>query len=230
MMAVVVVVVCGQRENGLALLVGQHVGRHGLVVRHPSDVVDEVGNVVRLRNHQHDVHLLFVCQQLQQFFQLVARLGIEPDEGVVHDKQPWGGEERLGELEFAQFAAREGDDVLVEQRLHVEQLVQVLLQLSALLAVRSCQQIGALQQFAHGGCLVVNVVLVPSQLQIVLAVHVRSVRVAEGDISYFVRGQLSAHLFYVLCLAARIESGYGCDVHRPGCRVFVFRCKVTNKQ
>ena len=208
LLAVVVVVVVGQVENGLSLLFAQYLGRHfllvGVVVGNPSilgglgvvgnlgNMTDKLGNVVRLRQYQHDLDVTLGGQDPQQFLQLVSGLGVQSDERIIHDKELRVGKQCLCQLKLSQFTTREGDNILVEKLLHVEQLVQVGLQGPALWGVLTSQAICLFQQFAYGRRLVVDVVLVPAQLQVILSVHVHTIRICKGDIAHTVGGQLFA--------------------------------------
>ena len=68
----------------------------------------------------------------------------------------------------------------------MKEFIELVAQLVSLCGVFPSHQIGSLQQFAGRWCLVVNVVLVPAQLQIILSVHVWPIRVAEGNVAYTV--------------------------------------------
>ena len=150
----------GQFQQGLSLLVAQHMGRDGLLVGivvrnvsilgmccifwslHLNHLAHKCRYVVGLREYQHHFHVAVLCQYQQQFLQLVARLGIQSDEGIIHDQQLRTGKQGLGQLKLPQLTTRQGDDILVQQTLHVEQLIQVFLQLPSLFSVLTCQQIG----------------------------------------------------------------------------------------
>ena len=150
MLAVVVVVGIWQRQYGIALIVRQHVWRYGLLFSNPLYFADKRGYVVGLRHDEHDLHVALVGQHVQKRFQLVARLGVEADKGVVHDEQRRVGKERLCQLELSQLAARQRDDVFVQQCLHVEHAVQMVAQLAAVGIVLAGHQEGFLQQFTDG--------------------------------------------------------------------------------
>ena len=68
----------------------------------------------------------------------------------------------------------------------MEKLIELSLQLPALFAVGSCQQVGTLKKLADSRRLMVYVVLIPTQLQIILSVNIHSIRVCKGDIAHSV--------------------------------------------
>ena len=143
---------------------------------------DEVGNFVRLGQHQYHLQPLLPCQHRQQLLQLVARLGIQSDKGILHDEHLRVAEQRSRQLEFSQLAARQQYQILVEQRLHSEQLVDMPLQRPPFRCVLTSQSVGLLQFLPHGGGLLADLHLVPALLQEVSTVVVTSVSVAEGDV------------------------------------------------
>ena len=152
---------------------------------------------------------MLLRQQLQQLLQLVTGLRIESDKRIIHDEQTGIGKQRLGQLELPEFPAGEGDDIFVKEWLHVEEVIQVALQLTALLAILSSQPVGFLQEFPDIGSLRVDVMLVPSQLQVVCLIHGRSVRVAKSDVAQTVTRHLPAQHFDILRLTASVTS-YDC--------------------
>ena len=198
----------GQVENGLSLLFAQYPGRNfllvGIVVGNSiiyyglrifgnhRYLADKVRDVVRFRQNQHHLDITLGGQYPQQFLQLIPGLSIQSDKRVVHDEQFRIGKQRLCQLELPQFTTRECDDILVEELLHVEQLVQVGLQSPAFRGILTRQPIGLFQQFTHRRSFVVDVMLVPTQLQVILSVYIHTIRIREGDIAYPVRGQLFA--------------------------------------
>ena len=83
---------------------------------------------------------------------------------------------------FLQFAAAQEYDVLIQQVFEMEQLIEALLELSALRGILASQQERLFQLLAHGGCLFVDLHLVPALLQEVGAVVVAPVGIAECNV------------------------------------------------
>ena len=96
---------------------------------------------------------------------------IQADERIVHDEDAGGGQQGFGELELAQLAATEQDELLAEQRFHLKQAEQLTGQLVVL---------GASQLLADDGGIVL-VVGVPPLLVVIVGIGA-AVGVAKGDV------------------------------------------------
>ena len=142
---------------------------------------DEIWYLVGLGQDQDNLQTL-LRQHIQQFLQLVTRLGIETDKRVLHDQHLGISEERCCQLEFPQLSTREQDDIFIEKRLQVEYLVDMLLQGSPLRCVIASQLIGLFKFAAYGGSLLVDLHLIPALLQEVSPVVVTSVGITECDV------------------------------------------------
>ena len=125
---------------------------------------------------------MLLGKRLEEFLQLVAGVGIESDKRIVHDEDTWLREEGRGQLELAQLAAAQQDGIFIEQMLHVEELVDVLLQCAALGSILARHAVSLFQLILHNRRILVYFQLVPSLLQEIGAVVVASVGVTEGDI------------------------------------------------
>ena len=112
-------------------------------------------------------------------------------------------------------APAESEEVVVVPADETEETVEFLLPLTALGGVGASLQEGFLQEQCHGGCLGIDVVLVPAQLQIVGLVGAHAVAVAEGYIPHAVAGHLAPHVLYILCLTAAVGAVDGCYLHSP---------------
>ena len=81
---------------------------------------DERGNVFRARHHEDDSHRSQAGQIVQEFEERVPCVDVQPDEGIVQDEDEGACQQGFGYLEFAQLAAGEQDDALVQQGAQVE--------------------------------------------------------------------------------------------------------------
>ena len=142
---------------------------------------DEIRNLVSLSQYQDNLQPL-LRQHGQELLQLVTRLCIKTDKRILHDQHLWIGEERCCQLVFPQLSTREQDDILIEQWLQVEYLVDMLLQGTALRSVVTSQLIGLFKFTAYGGCLLVDLHLIPALLQEVGPVVITSVGITECDV------------------------------------------------
>ena len=73
--------------------------------------VDEVGDVAVACEEEYDLQPLFLDEFLQGVAQLLARFGVEADEGAVEDEEARGGGEGALQLVFAELAAGKADDI-----------------------------------------------------------------------------------------------------------------------
>ena len=73
--------------------------------------VDEVGDVAVACEEEYDLQPLFLDELLQGVAQLLARFGVEADEGAVEDEEARGGGEGALQLVFAELAAGKADDI-----------------------------------------------------------------------------------------------------------------------
>ena len=64
---------------------------------------DELWNLIRLGQHQDDLQALFLGQHREELLQLVARLGIQSDKGILHDEHLGIGKQRCGQFVLAQL-------------------------------------------------------------------------------------------------------------------------------
>ena len=164
----------GQSGQGGEVVPAGHLGQDGLVL-HGDDVGDERGNVVRARHHEDDLQRPQARQLVQEFEERVPRVGVQPDEGVVHDEDEGACQQGLGYLELAQLAAGEQDDALVQQGSQAEDVEE---------AVRQLRMGRGAQQVAHQGDFVL-VVGIPPLLVVVVGVGA-AVGVAEGDVLHII--------------------------------------------
>ena len=123
------------------------------------------------------------------------------------------GEKRFDELQLAQLTTGELDDILVESILKMHHGDEPLLVFATLRGVIASKRVSALYGLGHGGCLLVDVVLVPAQLQVVGAVGLCTVAVTEGYVAHAVGGHLPPHLLHATGLAAGVGTYYG-DNHK----------------
>ena len=165
---------------GKIFLLGQL--RHHLHILHFHYVGDEIRNVVALAQYEDNLQGMLLGKRLEEFLQLVAGVGIESDKRIVHDEDTWFREEGRCQLELAQLAAAQQDGVFIEQMLHVEKLVDVLLQCAALRSILARHAVCLFQLILHNRRILVYFQLVPSLLQEIGAVVIASVGVTEGDI------------------------------------------------
>lgn len=84
-----------------------------------------------------------------------------------------GGQQGADKLEFAQLSAGQRDDVLVQDRRHVEHPVEATAQAGRVLG-------DLVQQGSYRGCVLVYVVLVPALLVVIRSILL-AIGVAEGD-------------------------------------------------
>ena len=74
--------------------------------------------------------------------------------------------------------------------LHVEEFIDMLLQLSALGSILARQSESLFEFSPHSRRIFINFLLIPPLLQIVCTVIISAIRIAEGDISYVVARHL----------------------------------------
>ena len=67
---------------------------------------DEVGDIIALAEHEDNLQGTLGGECLEQLFQLVACLGIQPYERIVHDEYTRLGEEGGSQLKLSQLATR----------------------------------------------------------------------------------------------------------------------------
>ena len=94
----------------------------------------------------------------------------------------------------------------------MEDLIDVLLERSSLRCVLPGQQESLFKLTAHGGCLLVNLHLVPALLQEIGAVVVTAVGVAEGDMLDIIIGLVESIFHH----AGEHRVTAGNHVHEPG--------------
>ena len=147
-----------------------------------DDACDKIRYLVHLRKHQDDLHTLFFRQYSEELLHLVSGLCVESDKRVLDDQHPGFGKQIGGELEFAQLTTRQQYDILVKQIIKMEELIDMLLEIPSLRCVLTGQQECLFKLTANGGCLFINLHLVPALLQEIGAVIVAAVGIAEGDV------------------------------------------------
>ena len=151
----------GHERLHLQPLYGKHVG-------------DKLGNHVVARKDEDAKQMKLMHHRGEQIREQGSGLSVETDVRIVHDEHTGRRHQNTCELELAQFAAGDADDVLVQQMLHMEHLVEPLPQ--------TWNGFGnLLQELAYCRGVLVDVVLVPALLQIIGPV-VLAVAVAKGDI------------------------------------------------
>ena len=138
------------------------------------DVGDERRYVIILAQYQNDQQVNFPGYLFQKILQQQSHLRIKPYERIVHYQHPGICQQGLYQLELAQLTARQGYDVLVQQRIQPECIIQFPAQAFALLG-------DAVQQFADGRHIVLDGMPVPALLQIILAILV-TIAVAECNV------------------------------------------------
>ena len=162
------ILIAGYERLHLQTLYGKHVG-------------DKPGNHVVARKDEDAEQMKLMHHRGEQIREQGSGLSVETDVRIVHDEHTGRRHQDARELELAQFAAGDADDVLVLKMLHMKHLVESLPQAGNGFG-------NLLQELAHSRGVLVDVVLVPALLQIVGAV-VLSVAVAKGDILEIVRHQ-----------------------------------------
>ena len=162
---------------------------------------NEVWNDIYSGEYQDDQEIHAFGKGAEQIRELLAGVGVEPDEGIVQDQHARHSQQCPGQLELAQFAAGKGDDETVQQFRKPEHLIQPVTQAEALFAQpgagRFVEQaprarLGGierpLEQRARRRGLVVDVLAVPAFLQIVIIVRA-IIRVAESDVLDILRDE-----------------------------------------
>ena len=172
----------------------------------PDDVVHIRGYILFPGHHEIDGHMLLAHQDRKQLVELLACLGVKTDKGIVEYQDVRLCQERLDELELAQFATAQGDGVFVEQGLKLKQTDEVLQQQTSLGRVVAQHVVGTLNHLAHTGRLLVDIMLVPAQLQVIGTVGGCAVGVAEGDIAHLTARQVLAKLVHILRLATAVAA------------------------
>ena len=140
---------------------------------------NEVGHLVNLRQHQNNLHLFLCSERVEQNLNLVSCLSVKSYKRVLYDKHFRLGKQVGCKLVFAQLTAAQKYDIFIKQILHVEELVQMLLELSAFRSIFASQHVSLFKLGAHGGSLLINLSLVPTLLQEVCAVVIATIRIAE---------------------------------------------------
>ena len=181
---VVVVRLRGQGEDAGALGVGQSAGRRRLLGAifgegllgadgfpvDADDVRDEVRHVLAAGDDEYQRHA--ARQRGKEIGQHGAGGLVEPYERIVDNQYPRAREQRLGQLELAQFAARQLHDGLVQQAVDAQPFEEGI-------ALAGVARSGGLERLARRGPHGV-VALVPALLVVGRPLAV-AVGVAEGD-------------------------------------------------
>ena len=149
---------------------------------HFHNMCDEIRNIIALAQDQNDLQRTFRRECFQKLFQLITGICIKSDKRIIHDQHAWFCEEGRSQLEFSQLSTGQKYRIFVEQMLHVEEFINVLLQGTSLWRILSSHLISFLQFVSDNRSGLIYLQLVPALLQEISAVIITAIGISESNI------------------------------------------------
>ena len=94
--------------------------RHEPAVHNGNHMCDEIRNIYVATDNQYHLETEIGNQRAKKVAQLGACGCIEAYKGIVHDEHPGSTPQGFGQLELAQFATTQRDDILVIEFVQME--------------------------------------------------------------------------------------------------------------